>query len=552
MHLSTLAWKSWRENQTYLALSILASLLLTAHVIAYECLHQLHAFVGHFSQMASALAILTAILMAMRTAKAEQADRTLGFSSTLPVSMRTQALVRIVGAILIIAIPIVLSAAILSTATSCGLIDQVLPRTTENYVSLLKRNIAPLETTLHQLWSAAAIQIASGLQLLIILCVASYWLKTQSQIGFLGPVAALASIFIDSPWMLNTTEQFAEATTLGGKAVPYAIACLGSFAPGSQVIHWGYGLEKSSYADQQFLPLWHYSLAVFVVWLSLGVILFIRGYGRQIRVAPVKKSWWQKMGSMFPGVSYSFQFQTSSASLLWLEMRKSIPMALLGLLLAVLLACVDSSEARTLAGRLPHTIWIIGFLWSAIVGTGVFSAELDTHLGNFWRSRPIDLKQWFAIKFVVGMLAVVLVLDGVAIFFGWTLPREEFNIHIYGMGWAYVFCTPITHIFIYTLSVLVTCWTRKPVIGGVVSLIAFSLIGMILNFLPATTQLDPTTIYNNLLSAEGEGKFNLSQHGFPITYGAMYLSILPMAYLAYRFARPLEARSSRLTWLFSS
>lgn len=541
MHLSSLVWKYWREDRTYIVLAIVASLLLTCHVIAYDVLHQLHAFVGHFSQMASALALIGAILLAMRTAKGEQSSGTQTFSSALPISMRTQATVRLLGSMLTLALPVLLSAVILSIATSSGLVQQVLPRTSVHYVPLIEREVAPLSTTLSQLWSLAVIQIAAGWQLLLLLCVVGNWLKTQSQIGFMGPVVALASMFIDSPWLLNKMQANEEAKTILEKLATWSLAIVGSFSPGSLVIHWGYGGKEGDYSDHQLIPLWNYSLLLFAVWGTLLAVAFVVNYGRQSRPAPQGKSWWQKLSAYTPGVSISFNFHSPMVSLIWLEVRKSVPMALLGLVLALLLACVEDSEATTLLGRVPHTIWIIGFLWSAIVGTGVYSSEMNPQLGNFWRSRPIDLKTWFAIKFVVGLLAVVLVLDGFAIGCGWSLPRDAANIHRYGMGWAYVVCMPITHVFIYSLSVVVTCWTRKPVVGGLVSLILFSLFGMALNFLPATAGLEPTTIYNNLLSAEGMGSLRLSQHGFPITYGVMYLSILPLAVAAYFLAKPLES-----------
>lgn len=541
MHLSSLAWKYWREDRTYIVLAMVASLLLTCHVIAYDALHQLHAFVGHFSQASSALALIGAILLAMRTAKGEQSSRTHTFSSALPISMRTQATVRLLGSMLTLALPILLSATILSITTSSGLIQQVLPRTSLHYVPLIQREVAPLSITLSQLWSLAAIEIAAGWQLLLILCVVGNWLKTQSQIGFMGPVVALASMFIDSPWLLKKMQDYEEAKTILEKLVPWSLAVIGSFSPGSLVIHWGYGGKEGDYSDHQLIPLWNYSLLLFVVWGTLLAVAFVGSYGRQTYPAAQGKSWWQKLSAYTPGVSFSFNFHSPMASLIWLEVRKSVPMALLGLVLALLLACLEVSESKTLIGRIPHTVWIIGFLWSAIVGTGVYASEMDTQLGNFWRSRPIDLRNWFAIKFVVGLLAVVLVLDGFAIGLGWRLPRDASNIHIYGMGWAYVVCTPITHVFIYSMAVVVTCWTRKPVVGGLVSLILFSLLGMALNFLPATAALEPTTIYNNLLSAEGDGNFQLSQHGFPITYGMMYLSILPLAMVAYYLAKPYDS-----------
>src|SRR5947209_1837041 len=63
--------------------------------------------------------------------------------------------------------------------------------------------------------------------------------------------------------------------------------------------------------------------------------------------------------------------------------------------------------------HLPHSVFFVGMLWAVVVGSSLYSADLGSGLGSFWRSRAISPGLWFWSKFVIGLVAVVGVLDGV-------------------------------------------------------------------------------------------------------------------------------------------
>lgn len=231
--------------------------------------------------------------------------------------------------------------------------------------------------------------------------------------------------------------------------------------------------------------------------------------------------------------------------MIWLEFRQSLPLAVFGLLLAALVTVAGAlgqqrhghSFGTAVLMDLPHSVFFVGMLWAVVVGSGLYSADLSAGLGGFWRSRPISPGMWFWSKFIIGLVAVLGVLDGVACLLSWNAPRESPTT---GMSWAYVGCFPIVHALLYSLAVLGTCWLRRPVIGGILAILGYAVITLALTAFPLTIDLDPMDIYNKLLQAERAGKVDFSQHGYPLVYGIQVVSILLVALVSSRLARPLQ------------
>jgi hypothetical protein len=235
-------------------------------------------------------------------------------------------------------------------------------------------------------------------------------------------------------------------------------------------------------------------------------------------------------------------------AMIWLELRQSMPLATFGFLLAVLMTIASVLIERqhgysfgiSVLMNLPSSIWFVAMLWAVVVGSGLYSADLSTGLGAFWRSRPISPDLWFWTKFVVGLAAVVGVLDGVTILASWKSPRAEMTT---GMSWAYVGCFPIIHALMYVLAVLGTCWLRRPVIGGILAILGYTLLTVAIMTFPMTDRLEPINVYNALLEAERSGQTDFNQHGYPLVYGVLVVSIVLLALLSCRLARPLQPTS---------
>lgn len=231
--------------------------------------------------------------------------------------------------------------------------------------------------------------------------------------------------------------------------------------------------------------------------------------------------------------------------MIWLELRQSVPLAAWGFLLSVLVTVagvltergIGQSWGTAILMNLPHSTFFVGALWGVVVGSALYAADFSLGLGSFWRSRPISPAMWFWCKFVIGLIAVLVVLDGATILVSWNAPRIEPTS---GMSWAYVGCFPIMHAVMYALAVFGTCWLRRPVIGGMLAVLLYAGLTSAITAFPVTNHLEPINVYNSLLAAEREGRIDFMQHGYPLVYGMLSASIAVLGLAAYRLAKPLQ------------
>jgi hypothetical protein len=184
--------------------------------------------------------------------------------------------------------------------------------------------------------------------------------------------------------------------------------------------------------------------------------------------------------------------------------------------------------------RLPGTISLIALLWSGIVASIAFSSELQTGLGHFWRSRPIPVSLWFWIKFVVGLLAVVLVLEGIPAVVSWYPAEGDYVSGPNRMSWAYVACMPLLHGMLYALAVFVVCRLRRPVLAVVCAFAPFLLVSIVAQEFPAISSYSPVAVYDTL---SGLRHPDLTAHHYPVVYGSMAAIIVLGAVASSRAVR---------------
>lgn len=540
--MNRLVWKQWRENRGYLAAFTAWMVLAVCYCVGYEWGYGFRACIGQFSGWAMFYSLVAAIVLAMQAAVGEHAAGTLSFSASLPVSLRRMAAVRIGAAAMTLAIPILIAALLLSVALAGGLLEQAEPREAEQYQRLVERGTASLPVALEQLASVMAIAIFGGIQLLLVLAVCGCWLRKQAQVGLLGAVLALGSLI-------------ASGVLWYGERQPFLQMAYGAVLPQSLVIHWGYGAEHGgTYTDHELAAYRWFALALAIPVLTMITLLFIQQGGR-VRNSARSDSTAKPRRLRFATPSLlshiPWRLRSRWGALIWIELRQSLPLVVFGLLFASLIAVLTVVMEPTMnyatgqrygirdsaLAEMPHTVAFVGILWAVVVGSGLYSAELGSGLGAFWRSRPISPGRWFWCKFIVGMTAVLGVLDGVTILASWNAPRESMTT---GMSWAYVGCFPLLHALVYALAVLGTCWLRKPVIGGFVAIFGYGLLTIMLSTFPATESLEPVNIYNDLLHAERAGQIDFMQHGYPLVYGTLSVLVLLLALLSSRLARPLQ------------
>ncbi|MFG0334908.1 MAG: hypothetical protein ACF8TS_16250 [Maioricimonas sp. JB049] len=533
--LASLVWKEFHERKWMLLAGTAWMILGVIYAVAYELGWQLRAPVGSFAGVCLLYGLFAPVFLAMRTSVGEVTRKTLGFSRALPVSTRRLAWARLLGAAACIVIPIAIGAVLMSLAVGTGLVEQALRRPTGDapYVALPDRgSMDPLEAV-GFVWTAAAISCAAGVELLLILCVIGARRRTESHVGFVGAVLAI-------PWMLANGPIREDSTFLPWYHMVF---------PQSMAINHGYGTMEGAQYTELMVP--------DSVWLPLaGNLVLLAGLGTwfayryatrpEAAVAGSRRRWWRpRLPALLSRLPIRWPGRT--AALIWLDLRQAVPVALAGLMIAILFSAANTqagaqfqeglphlqSVPAQIAGSLPGAVWVVGDLWGMIVGAGIFASELRPNLHQFWRSRPISPSSWFWVKYVCGLVAVLVVLDLVAIVAGYqyaTFVQDE----THRISTSYIVCFPLQHAWMYSVAVAGVCWLRKPVWGVMCAFGVLTLESAATAAIPGMEAYNSVDVYNNLVSDERLGHLSLWQHGYPVVYGATALMTIAAALLARR------------------
>jgi hypothetical protein len=307
------------------------------------------------------------------------------------------------------------------------------------------------------------------------------------------------------------------------------------------IINFGYGHERGHYGD---LSLSRVVLGPLLIQALLQLALaavFVRRYSRRLpghaaKAVPQarRRVWWP----------WTLRLPRRGIALTWLTLRQAVPMCLPGLVIAGLMTPFQMDVAGVPGGflqrytdSLPSSMWIVGLLWSVVVGAGIFSAEIDSRSGEFWRGLPMPVWRLFTVKFLAGLLATLLVLDGTTIAATWQSPNWG---DYYSMNWPYIGCLVPLHATMFAVAVAWTCFLRRAVLGAMAAIVSFALMNLGLEWSEATRGFDPIEVYNNLhnlSSAPVRPPADFTAHGYPIvaaTMGLILLASILVGWLALR------------------
>jgi hypothetical protein len=516
-------WKEWRERRTALAVCTAWMVACALYAAMYEAAYRVRAPIATYYVSASLFMLFASVFLAMQTAVGERTRGTLGFSRALPMSKTRLAGWRLASGGLTLVAPMVVGALLLTPLMAMGGLEQAALRNSALYVQLPLRPAMSGMEAVELLWMTIAVAAASGLQFYLLLSVFGTRCRTESPVGFVGVL--LAFVWLTAPQLRMSIPR------LGG--------WFGALLPSSFIINYGYSGKEGSYTDLDVgAPLW-LPLAVNAVLLLLLAGWFVTWYGAPIRERGDRGRWpwrwpalWSRIGLPLPN---------ELSALVWLNLRQSLPLALAGLILATLITATEyasSDQVESFRSQLPRIICIVGMLWSTVVGVGVFAGDLRPQLFGFWRSRPIGVGWWFWCKFLVGLAAVLLVLDGTTIWYSWGTPIDLLN----GMSWSYVACVPILHATLYAVAVFGVCRFRRPFVGGALAVAGYLIMATMLQSFGGDA-FEPIEVYDDLLSGEMDGQFAFRNGHYFLVYGIMAVLGATCAVLALRAVRrPVRAR----------
>lgn len=549
--------KEWMERRRLFLFGVGCLVVYLGYCLAYELEHRTQAFVASFSSTCQGFGWLAAVLLAMTTATGESMRGSLKFSASLPVSLKQVGWARLLDAWSFLAGLIVIGALLITPFVASGLFEQTQFRPAYavsggDHVSFSERPIYSRLEAVGALWLVAAIAIVSSIYLVTLMSLAGTWCRTEGTVGFLAAIILL----IERSLGLIRSD-------LDKSGYFLASDWIGGLIPSSLTVNWGYGeRDGSNYTDLELAPLLLGPLLLNCLLSGVLGSWFARRYGRRsesaVPVAVRKKRWWisrlpnvlSRLGVRWPG---------RAAALVWLNARRSLPLCLAGLMMAVLLTFVGLTESRSpaavtakLAGELPNSTWFVGMLWGAIVAVGVFSSELKPGLEQFWRSRPISPASWFWIKFAVGLAALLITLDLIP---AWLSRATSYRPDTGQVGVAYAACLPLLHALIYAFAVAAICRWRRPIPAAIAALIAYFLLDQILESIPVSPQLSTMNVYNQLESQEFDhwnkgpaNQIDLTSEGYPVVYGTVAVLIIAATAFARRAVISSVAGKAKL-WI---
>ena len=164
---SSLLMKEWAERRSLFRFAIVYVVVFLGYGIAYEFEYRTRTLVASFFQTSVTFGSLAAVLLAMSTATGEYTRRTLKFSASLPVSLRTVAWARLLGAWGCLVIPIVCGAVLVTLLLASGLVEQAGLRS--DTARLPDRPSLSRLAAIHFLWTTTAIAVVITMQLATLL-----------------------------------------------------------------------------------------------------------------------------------------------------------------------------------------------------------------------------------------------------------------------------------------------------------------------------------------------------------------------------------------------
>ena len=386
----------------------------------------------------------------------EQSQRTIGFLQSLPVNTSRAAVAKLLFGTMAVFLPWVLMSLIVFVWERSGLVDKTLP-----LVGLFLLLMGGVSATL-VIWSAAASANLSD--------------EVRG-----GSVAFLA---LFAPWsVIGVVSQ-------SGRCPEWLVHYLMAAAPG------GFATVTTEFTKLQQSPEITSLTHAWLLFVTAAVVnvavtyAFVRRFGkvapRRIQGATPAKS---ATGLEWLPPPRRRQW----TAILWKQFRETAPLAMIGaggilcISLLVNTLLYRESPERMLGeftAQLAITVWTIaGILISMVAGIGLFMDDLRPELNYFWRSRPINVDQWFFVRFfaslvgTIAALALPTALILLAVKFGGNVTRGFLVLDV------------LAQAVMFSISMAAMVFIQRPVLAA----IAAVLVGVLGSLLISTVQFESAT-----------------------------------------------------------
>jgi len=184
-------------------------------------------------------------------------------------------------------------------------------------------------------------------------------------------------------------------------------------------------------------------------------------------------------------------FKSQLGSIAWKQLRETGPLSLftLGGILLVFTVITwsepnDVSTIRNGAYTLGGITMLFGLFVSFIGGISVMFEEYKPKVPDFWRTIPMNFKQWFILKYVVGITVLALSLGPVLLFANWW---SGWQLGSSGDSWN----ACLLFVLFYSLTLCTYAFVRQPIYAVALALF-FGFVGGYMLYAIFLVQFDLT------------------------------------------------------------
>lgn len=421
----SLLWKEWREQRWRLA--VLTAVILGVATIPLLIVPEGANGLGFLQSTLTMYSVLAGMFVGTSVAASENSRRTMRFLQALPTPTWMPALVKLCVAVVVAILPILVL--ICAYCVSAGISDELTMSALSGMLGVASM----------LLWTAAtganrSDEIRAGA--IAFLTCASFWL-----------------IFI-----LIVSNHLLPKNTLN--------ALLLALPGGPYVLIWAVTHISATSAYPGLL------IALF----SHGAALswYLKRYGK-VNTPPKRATTDWRLNLFRTPTAARPPFRSDWAAIAWKQFRETGPLALLAV--AGIFVCVPiiyyfssrseyPSEFSSILGSVSASVAVFVILVS---GIGVFLEDYAPRVNTFWRSRPINVDHWFAVKFVVG-LVVPLLCFGILLLLSFLLSDQKLNeAHL----WQAIIASAGFYVFmvwfVYALAVASYVLLRQPIYAAILA-----------------------------------------------------------------------------------
>jgi hypothetical protein len=458
----SLLWKEWCEFRWKLAaltailLGVPAVFLLFAFSVAPSISKALEGVIIVPVMTLIPYLMLAGIFVGMSVAGGENSRRTMRFLQALPVPMWQAALVKLVMAILTVSIPILI---VMNMVWLIGVfIDPE-----QHLLAEAARELPPMG----QSWGItnwyAARMVASILGVSsLLLWIAACGVNRSDEVRA-GAVGFLTIAVIWACWIFaidranrfsfHSVESVLETARIalpGGPAVP-------RFSATNLV---GDGLVAS---------ISHLAVLMWFL-LRFGKVAANQRPGGGLQIS-----------DFFRFKSGTLPRRTPVGAVAWKQFREVGPLALVAVVTIITIVLIfsladrDFRQLDELSNLLGALTISIGVLVALVAGIGVLLEDYSPGVNNFWRSRPINVHLWFVVKYLTGLLVLVISFGSILLLANSLSGWKE--------GWEAARIIALYFVACYTLALCSYALVRQPIYAVILAMVAPSVAAMVYLFI---------------------------------------------------------------------